>query len=129
MAGEDREGPAGNHALRGDAMTDETAQRVEEIDMSSIPAGEGEAGQTALRPFPVTEVTPDEVGMVSVRYVEGTPQLVITGGTVIPAVLTAVDGSGDVVAEYTAPRRLARSSSYSILEAGIGMADFEDTAG
>ncbi|MFD7972697.1 hypothetical protein, partial [Streptomyces clavifer] len=90
--------------------------------MSSIPAGEGEAGQTALRPFPVTEVTPDEVGMVSVRYVEGTPQLVITGGTVIPAVLTAVDGSGDVVAEYTAPRRLARSSSYSILEAGIGMA-------
>ncbi|MFD7972699.1 hypothetical protein [Streptomyces clavifer] len=43
--------------------------------------------------------------------------------------LTAVDGSGNIVAEYTAPRRLARSSSYSILDAGIGMADFEDTAG
>lgn len=66
--------------------------------------------------------------MISVRYVEGSPQLVVSGGTVFPTVLTVVDGAGTVIGEYTAVRRLSRSSSYSVLEAGIGLADFEDLA-
>ena len=49
-----------------------------------------------------TEVKPEDVGTLSLRYVDGVPQLVVSGGTVLPARLTVVDASGKAVGAYTA---------------------------
>ncbi|MFH8574097.1 hypothetical protein [Streptomyces sp. NPDC017993] len=52
-------------------------------------------------PFEIIDVSegkPEEVGTLSLRYVDGTPVLVISGGTVIPAGFTVVDDSGKPVA-------------------------------
>jgi hypothetical protein len=46
----------------------------------------------------VSEVKPGDVGTLSLRYVEGLPVLVVSGGTAIPAQLTVVDGSGNLIA-------------------------------
>ncbi|MFD8440485.1 hypothetical protein ACFV2I_36220 [Streptomyces microflavus] len=105
-------------------MPDETSASA--IDFEAVPGAEGGLQRTAVDNIPMTEIRSQEVGTFSVRYVDGRPQLVVTGGTVIPPVLTVLDGSGSVVAEYTTSR--SRSRSYDILEAGIGLADFEDVA-
>ncbi|MFJ1795554.1 hypothetical protein [Kitasatospora griseola] len=57
---------------------------------------------TDLGLIPNGEVNPEDVGALSLRYVDGVPQLVISGGTVIPAALRIVDQSGTPVATYTA---------------------------
>ncbi|MCD9899078.1 hypothetical protein LUR56_00965 [Streptomyces sp. MT29] len=51
---------------------------------------------------PSTEVKPEDVGTLSLRYVDGAPHLVVSGGAAVPAVLPVVDGSGQPVANYTA---------------------------
>ncbi|MFD7454462.1 hypothetical protein [Kitasatospora sp. NPDC059827] len=50
----------------------------------------------------MSEINPDGVGMLSLRYVDGVAQVVVSGGHGIPAELTVVDGSGNAVAAYTA---------------------------
>ncbi|MFD4123624.1 hypothetical protein ACFWIN_05950 [Streptomyces sp. NPDC127049] len=105
-------------------MPDETS--VPAIEFEAAPEVENGPQRAALGNIPMTEIGSQDVGTFSVRYVDGTPQLVVTGGTVIPPVLTVLDGSGSVVAEYTTSR--SRSRSHDILEAGIGLADFEDVA-
>ncbi|MFI5671993.1 hypothetical protein [Streptomyces sp. NPDC051704] len=40
--------------------------------------------------------------MFSVRYKGARPTLVLTGGTVVPSVITVVDGDGNILAEYEA---------------------------
>ncbi|MFB0631568.1 hypothetical protein [Streptomyces sp. AB3(2024)] len=52
--------------------------------------------------IPAAEVKPDDLGTLSLRYVEGVAQLVLSGGSVMPAGLTVVDGSGNAVAVYAA---------------------------
>lgn len=105
-------------------MPDETSAPA--VEFEAVPGAEGGIQRVALGSIPMTEIRSQEVGTFSVRYVDGTPHLVVTGGTVIPPVLTVLDGSGSVVAEYTTSH--SRSRSYDILEAGIGLADFEDVA-
>lgn len=50
----------------------------------------------------VSEVKPEDVGTLSLRYVDGTPILVVSGGKAVPTSLMVVDGSGTTVAAYTA---------------------------
>jgi hypothetical protein len=47
------------------------------------------------------EIKPGDVAMLSLRYVDGVPTLVVSGGTAVPAAITAVDDSGTPVALYT----------------------------
>ncbi|MFI5782433.1 hypothetical protein [Nocardia sp. NPDC051570] len=56
---------------------------------------------TDLGEIPATATTPETTGMLSIRYMDGVPVLVVTGGTA-PETITAVDGSGTPSALYTA---------------------------
>ncbi|MEU7415089.1 MULTISPECIES: hypothetical protein [Streptomyces] len=72
-------------------------------DVSSIPVTEIKPeGEATLVQVAQADVTPQDVGTFSVRYVGQVPQLVVTGGSVVPSVVTVVDGSGNVLAEYVA---------------------------
>ncbi|MEU0630746.1 hypothetical protein [Streptomyces sp. NPDC005989] len=53
-------------------------------------------------PIPAAEVKAEDVGTLSLRYVDGAPVVVVSGGTVIPAGLTVVDETGRPAAVYTA---------------------------
>ncbi|MEU8523813.1 hypothetical protein ACGFSI_35405 [Streptomyces virginiae] len=98
----------------------------EVTDLGAIPgSGDGPAAP-ALGSIPVTEIHPEadsgltvvapadvkaeDVGMFSVRYKGSVPTLVLTGGTIVPSLITVVDGSGNILAEYEArpaPMRIA----------------------
>ncbi|MFZ3492340.1 hypothetical protein ACODT5_03705 [Streptomyces sp. 5.8] len=98
----------------------------EVTDLGAIPgSGDGPAAP-ALGSIPVTEIRPEadsgltvvapadvkaeEVGLFSIRYRGLVPTLVLTGGTIVPSLITVVDGSGNVLAEYEArpaPKRIA----------------------
>ncbi|MFF4104376.1 hypothetical protein [Streptomyces sp. NPDC001903] len=52
--------------------------------------------------IPADQVKPEDIGTLSLRYVDGVPQLVVSSGTAIPAGLTVVDAAGNAVAAYTA---------------------------
>ncbi|UQA94918.1 hypothetical protein [Streptomyces halobius] len=60
------------------------------------------AAEEEIQQIPATEVKPEDIGSLSLRYVDGVPQLVVSGGTGIPADLTVVDASGSAVATYAA---------------------------
>ncbi|WP_327267163.1 hypothetical protein OG444_40275 (plasmid) [Streptomyces sp. NBC_01232] len=97
----------------------------EVTDLGAIPgSGDGPAGP-ALGSIPVTEIHPEadsgltvvepadvkaeDVGLFSVRYRGSVPTLVLTGGTIVPSLITVVDGSGTILAEYEArpaPKRI-----------------------
>ncbi|MFD4935311.1 hypothetical protein ACFWB2_40275 [Streptomyces virginiae] len=51
---------------------------------------------------PADQVKPEDVGTLAIRYVDGTPQLVVSGGPAIPARLAVVNESGNEVTAYTA---------------------------
>lgn len=72
------------------------------VSVGSIPMTEIKPEEAVLEVVPVAEVKAEDVGTFSVRYTGRVPQLVVTGGTVVPSVLTVVDGSGNILAEYTA---------------------------
>ncbi|MFF8281012.1 hypothetical protein ACF05T_34010 [Streptomyces lateritius] len=70
--------------------------------------------QAPFESVDMSEVKPDEVGVLSVRYVEGQPVLVVSGGTVIPETVRVVDQAGEPVAVYSAgpaPKVSSRLSS------------------
>ncbi|MFJ1869437.1 hypothetical protein ACIOD1_33115 [Streptomyces sp. NPDC088097] len=97
-------------------MTDEQIT-PEVTDLGTVP----ESGITQSAVIPATEVAAQDVGVLSVRYVDGTPVLVVSGGTALPAELTAVNGSGAAVASYTGtpiarPARSARTTPTYLLE-------------
>ncbi|MFF3350503.1 hypothetical protein [Streptomyces sp. NPDC002779] len=88
-------------------MTDKTPQgeategtriRLGPVDET----GGAQADDTGLTLISADEVKPEEVGVLSLRYVDGTPTLVISGGQVIPQGLKVVDAAGEPVAFYTA---------------------------
>lgn len=71
--------------------------------------------------IPATEVKPEDVGTLSLRYVGNVPQLVVSGGTVIPAELTVMDASGNAVAAYAArPEAAGRSQVFSTADDNQG---------
>ncbi|MFJ6696694.1 hypothetical protein ACIQM4_11530 [Streptomyces sp. NPDC091272] len=51
--------------------------------------------------LPVDEVKPEDIGSLSLRYVDGTATLVVSGGKALPAELPVVDGQGNPVAIFT----------------------------
>ncbi|MGW7029108.1 hypothetical protein ACWGFX_18205 [Streptomyces xanthophaeus] len=70
------------------------------------PKAEAESGLSVVAP---ADVKAEDVGLFSVRYRGLVPTLVLTGGTIVPSVITVVDGSGNVLAEYEArpaPQRI-----------------------
>ncbi|MFD3788815.1 hypothetical protein [Streptomyces cyaneofuscatus] len=86
---------------------------TEETDLGAI-QGTGDTTSPNLEGVIVTEVKPEDIGALSLRYVDGVAQLAVSGGTAIPAGLRVVDGSGNAVAVYTAGAitPLAKSSRY-----------------
>ncbi|MEU4730740.1 hypothetical protein [Streptomyces sp. NPDC023588] len=74
----------------------------EETDLGAIQGTEGGPTTPNLDGVPVTEVKPEDMGTLSLRYVDGLPQLVVSGGKALPAGLMVVDESGAAVANYTA---------------------------
>ncbi|MEU3048811.1 hypothetical protein ABZ705_20270 [Streptomyces sp. NPDC006984] len=67
-------------------------QASEITDLGAIPGTEGTTERPDL--IPAAQVEPADVGALSLRYVGGVPQLVVSGGRAIPAVLAVVDESG-----------------------------------
>ncbi|MCX4674149.1 hypothetical protein OG413_02255 [Streptomyces sp. NBC_01433] len=63
------------------------------------PEGGSDSGLTVLA---AADVQAQDVGTFSVRYRGSVPQLVVSGGTTVPSVITVVDGSGNILAEYQA---------------------------
>ncbi|QIS03976.1 hypothetical protein F5X71_18075 [Nocardia brasiliensis] len=57
--------------------------------------------ESSENPATEIEIEPEQVAMLSLRYVDGVPTLVVSGGTLAPAAITAVDSSGTPVAMYT----------------------------
>ncbi|MEU9623872.1 hypothetical protein ACFVZJ_31740 [Streptomyces sp. NPDC058322] len=72
------------------------------ITRGSIPVTDITPVEATLQEVPVAEVRAEDVGTFSVRYIGRVPQLVVTGGSVVPSVITVVDATGAVLAEYTA---------------------------
>lgn len=66
--------------------------------------------------IPADQVKPEGVGTLSLRYLDGVAQLVVSGGAVIPGGITVVDASGNAVAGYT-----ARSSSSQFIFTGFSL--------
>ncbi|MFI6041832.1 hypothetical protein ACIA8C_09370 [Nocardia sp. NPDC051321] len=87
-------------------MSDEQVT-PENTESSEIPATE-------------IEIKPENVAMLSLRYVDGVPTLVVSGGTVAPAAIMAVDSSGTPVALYTGgPVTAARQSGTLLIKQTI----------
>ncbi|MFF3624910.1 hypothetical protein [Streptomyces sp. NPDC002467] len=53
-----------------------------------------------LTVIPAEDLKPADIGVLSVRYVDGAAQLVVSGGIALPAHLPVVDAGGAVVAAY-----------------------------
>ncbi|MFH9799297.1 hypothetical protein [Streptomyces virginiae] len=66
-------------------------------------------GRTVI---PAEDLKPEDIGVLSVRYVDGAAQLVVSGGTALPAHLPVVDAAGVVVAAYL-PAGLAAAAQAS----------------
>ncbi|MER5539167.1 hypothetical protein [Streptomyces mirabilis] len=57
---------------------------------------------TASGPIPEAEIKPEDIGVLSVRYVKGHPVIVVNGGSVLLAELPVVDATGNAVTTYSA---------------------------
>jgi hypothetical protein len=51
-------------------------------------------------PVATEEADPGDVGTLSLRYVDGVPVIVVSGGTAIPARLNVIDPAGATVSAY-----------------------------
>lgn len=84
--------------------------------MSEKEASTGEERLTVIE-APETEVKPEDVGMLAIRYVDGVPQITVSGGTAIPEGMAVVDGQGTPVAFYQAgppPAKPASRNTYPV---------------
>ncbi|MGW8782595.1 hypothetical protein ACWGNM_31655 [Streptomyces sp. NPDC055796] len=65
--------------------------------------------------IPADQVKPEDIGTLSLRYIDGAPVLVVSGGTVIPVELAVVDPSGNAVgAARVSPGPTARLNGTSV---------------
>ncbi|MFB7107256.1 hypothetical protein [Streptomyces hydrogenans] len=55
-----------------------------------------------LTQFSADGAKSEDMGMLSLRYVDGTPALVLSDGMLVPSEITVVDSSGSPVAMYSA---------------------------
>ncbi|WP_328788782.1 hypothetical protein [Streptomyces sp. NBC_00273] len=76
-------------------MSDTQQTPPEDSGLTIIPPQEG-----GLTIIPAGETKPEDLGTLSLRYVDGVPMLVVNGGTAVPAGLTVVDGAGNTVTTY-----------------------------
>ncbi|GAA2453556.1 hypothetical protein GCM10010388_49350 [Streptomyces mauvecolor] len=89
-----------------------------------------ESGLTILQ---AEEVEPGEVSTLGLHYRDGVPVLVGAEGGAFPAVIQLIDGSGNILAAYTAnqvqPKRLDVTSGDITTVSGVGVAGFSGDAG
>ncbi|WP_031171406.1 hypothetical protein [Streptosporangium roseum] len=52
--------------------------------------------------IPASEVKPEDMGTLSLQYVDGVPRIVVSGGKVIPAQIQVVDSSQGPLGVYSA---------------------------
>ncbi|GAB2636427.1 hypothetical protein [Nocardia goodfellowii] len=71
-----------------------------------------------LGEIPATLIRPDDAATLSLRYVEGVPTLVVTGGAAVPEIITAVDDSGTPVVQYTASPVTSARASHNFVYGG-----------
>ncbi|MEU3048819.1 hypothetical protein ABZ705_20310 [Streptomyces sp. NPDC006984] len=84
--------------IQAAARTASATSEPDVTDLGAIPGTEDSTERPDL--IPVTEVKLEDVGTLRLRCVDGVPQLVVSGGTAIPASLTVVDGAGNAVGTY-----------------------------
>ncbi|MEV7401994.1 hypothetical protein AB0N93_16610 [Streptomyces sp. NPDC091267] len=81
-------------------MSDEPATpKVSDVRSFPTTVITPEASEVML--LPVAEVKPEDIGSLSLRYVDGVATLVVSGGTVLPAELPVLDGQGNAVASFS----------------------------
>ncbi|AUG78881.1 response regulator [Streptomyces goshikiensis] len=108
---------------------DELIWRVKQVlsavSGSTTPNSKGPApiqstpGTTEPAPIPASEVTPEDVGTLSIEYRDGLPVIVVSGGRVLPAQLPVVDSDGLAIATYgsvTTPEGAAGSAQYQLVD-------------
>ncbi|MFF4104364.1 hypothetical protein [Streptomyces sp. NPDC001903] len=83
--------------------------RLTAVDTNGRPIA-AMAESTDANLIPASEVKPEDVGMLSLRYVNRVPVLVVNGGRFMPARLTAVDATGRPIAAFTAGQHLTAST-------------------
>ncbi|MFG2364393.1 hypothetical protein ACGFY3_22505 [Streptomyces mirabilis] len=66
--------------------------------------------------IPADQLKPEDFGKLSIRYADGAPVIVVSGGTVIPGGITVVDESGNAVAGYA-----ARASTSQFIFTGFSL--------
>lgn len=81
-------------------MSDEQAT-PEVTDVRSFPTTVITPETSEVTLLPVAEVKPEDIGSLSLRYVDGVATLVASGGTLLPAELPVLDGQGNPVASFT----------------------------
>ncbi|MFD6161459.1 hypothetical protein ACFWF7_37835 [Nocardia sp. NPDC060256] len=92
-------------------------QQATPNDKGPAPVTIGPSGTTepVFMLVPTSEVKAEDVCSVAVHYVDGVPELVVTGGNWFPETLSVKDASGSMIAIYTvgavpsASRRLSGS--------------------
>ncbi|MFI6045268.1 hypothetical protein ACIA8C_26805 [Nocardia sp. NPDC051321] len=92
----------------------ETTSEPEVADLGAIPGTEGSGEAIVLTEIPRTEITPENLATLSLHYIDGVATLVVSGGTAVPEVLPVVDGTGSVVATYTADRTVTATTRAAI---------------
>ncbi|MER5807800.1 hypothetical protein ABT143_06325 [Streptomyces sp. NPDC002033] len=73
-----------------------------------------ERGHSVL--IPADQVKTEDIGTLSIEYLDGQPLIAVSGGKYISAALTVVDGAGNAVAGYAAGPRVPTDAVYSFLE-------------
>jgi hypothetical protein len=92
-------------------------------DQDSASAAEA----TDLGFIPATEVKPEDIGALSLRYVDGVPVVVVSGGQGVPQTVAIVDESGAPVAAYSAGALSATArKAYSGIAAATALAMIPD---
>ncbi|MFJ6798923.1 hypothetical protein [Streptomyces sp. NPDC091268] len=117
----------------------ETTPQPEVTDLGAIQGIGGLAEGTTTGAIPLTEIKPEDIGTLSLRYVDGVATLVVSGGTAVPSHLAMVDAEGNAIAVYEnipvptniaavhpAVKSQAFDRSYDIFEANVGLADFDE---
>ncbi|MFE2246061.1 hypothetical protein [Streptomyces lavendulae] len=79
-------------------------------DLGALQGSEDGSASASLPSMAGTEIAPEDLGKLSLRHVDGVPQLVLSSGTAIPAALTVVTESGETIASHHAGTPIAPRS-------------------
>ncbi|MFE4336041.1 hypothetical protein ACFRQM_43805 [Streptomyces sp. NPDC056831] len=104
---------------RGPAKAQMSPELMASLGLTPTPEATAPKEPTLV---PAPDVKPEDVATLTLTYVDGRPVITPNGGPALPAILTIVDESGQLVAAYTAaPLTTARSLNSGdvfVLDAG-----------